>query len=147
MEGRIAEGPGENIIIVNQNALKTNDESESVLPGITRTTALKIAEDLGYQVEIGPITLDEFFHSDELFFTGTAAEITPICQVTDGRDANKAPDSWQTYQIGKGKPGPITLQISEKYAAIVRGKEEKYVRWLSHVYDSQEEMEANLEDM
>jgi branched-chain amino acid aminotransferase len=147
MEGRIAEGPGENIIIVNQNTLKTNDESESILPGITRTTALKIAKDLGYQVEIGPITLDEFFHSDELFFTGTAAEITPICQVTDGREDNKTPESWHTYQIGQGKPGPITLQISEKYAAIVRGKDKQYKGWLSYVYDSQEEMKANLADM
>lgn len=146
MEGRIAEGPGENIITVNQNTLKTNDETESILPGITRTTVLEIAKDLGYQVKINPITLDEFFHSDELFFTGTAAEITPICQVTDGREDTKKPDSWHTYQIGQGKPGPITRQISEKYAAIVRGKEDKYNGWLSYVYDSLEEMKANLAD-
>jgi branched-chain amino acid aminotransferase len=147
MEGRIAEGPGENIIIVNQNTLKTNDETESILPGITRATALEIAKDLGYQVEIGPITLDEFFNSDELFFTGTAAEITPICQVTDGREDKKSPDSWDTYTIGQGKPGPITLQISKKYAAIVCGQEAKYEGWLSYVYDSQEDMQTNLGEL
>lgn len=147
MEGRIAEGSGENIIIVNKNTLKTNDETESILPGITRATVLEVAKDLGYQVEIGPITLDEFFNSDELFFTGTAAEITPICQVTDGREDSNAPDSWRTYQIGQGKPGPITLQILKKYAALVRGKEQKYKKWLSYVYDSKEEMKENLAEV
>jgi branched-chain amino acid aminotransferase len=146
MEGRIAEGPGENIIIVNKNTLRTNDETESILPGITRTTALEVAKDLGYQVEIAPISLEDLFKSDEVFFTGTAAEITPICKVTDGRDEDQEPDSWQSYEIGEGKPGPITRLISEKYAALVRGKEEKYKAWLSYVYDSPEEMNANLAD-
>jgi branched-chain amino acid aminotransferase len=64
MEGRIAEGPGENIIIVKNKKLTTNDESESILPGITRTTALKLAEDMGYEVEIGPITIEALFAAE-----------------------------------------------------------------------------------
>jgi branched-chain amino acid aminotransferase len=139
MEGRIAEGPGENIIIVKNKKLTTNDESESILPGITRTTALKLAEDMGYEVEIGPITIEALFAADEVFFTGTAAEITPICKITDGSDHNKNPGEWKTIEIGSGKPGPITIQISRKYAAMVRGKDSQYENWLTYIYASEDE--------
>jgi len=144
MEGRIAEGPGENIIVVNHNTLKTNDETESILPGITRTTALEIGKDLGYQVEIAPITVEELLHSDEVFFTGTAAEITPICRVTVEGQNQPNKQEWKTYEIGTGKPGPITRKVSQMYAAIVRGKETSYDHWLTYVYKSIEEMKKHL---
>ncbi len=145
LEGRVAEGPGENIIAVKNNKLKTNDETESVLPGITSRTIMELARDLGYDVTIGPVTLDEFLNADELFFTGTAAEVTPICCVTDGRDQNKNPSQWKEYKMGNGRPGKITRQLSAKYSDVVRGKDPQYNQWLSYVYASPEEVKRYLE--
>jgi len=120
MEGRIAEGPGENIIIVKNNKLTTNDESESILPGITRTTALKLAEDMGYAVEIAPITTDALFTADEVFFTGTAAEITPI------RSVDK-------LQIGSGKRGKITGELQNAFFGMFKGETKIPEDWLSPI--------------
>jgi branched-chain amino acid aminotransferase len=145
LEGRVAEGPGENIIVVKNTKLKTNDETESVLPGITRQTVMELARDMGYEVSIGPITLDEFLDADELFFTGTAAEVTPICCVTDGREKDEEPSRWKEFKIGQGKPGEITRRLSTKYAEVVRGKDRRYEHWLSYVYDSPEEVKRYLE--
>ncbi len=144
LEGRIAEGPGENIIVVKNKRIKTNDESESILPGITRTTILKLAKDMGYQTEIAPITIEELFKADEVFFTGTAAEVTPISRITDGREKNKNPKEWNRYEIGSGKPGPITRKLAQKYADVVRGKVKEYEEWLTYVYDSPAEAKAHL---
>jgi branched-chain amino acid aminotransferase len=141
MEGRIAEGPGENIIIIKDNKLTTNDETESILPGITRTTALKLAEDMGYDVEIAPITVEAFFAADEVFFTGTAAEITPVCRITDGREQTDKAQDLPVIQIGDGTPGPVTRKILQKYAAVVRGKATEYENWLTYIYDSKEELD------
>ncbi len=145
MEGRIAEGPGENIILVKNNVLKTNDNSESILEGITRTTVLKLAEDLGYRTTVAPITVEEFLEADEVFFTGTAAEVTPITRMTDGRDKDKDRSHWKEYQIGEGKPGPITKKLALKYLEVVKGKSPEYENWLTYIYDTPEEAEANLE--
>jgi branched-chain amino acid aminotransferase len=147
LEGRIAEGPGENIIIIKNKVFRTNDENESILPGLTRTTVLKIAEDLDYQVEIGPISIEDLLYADEAFFTGTAAEVTPICQVTDGSDNTLDRNHWKSSKIGDGKPGPVTLKIAEKYGDIVRGKVAEYPDWLTFVYDSPQEAQTNLESV
>lgn len=147
IEGRIAEGPGENILIVKDNVVKTNDVTESILEGITRTTNLKLAEDLGYKVEIGPMTVEEFLNADEAFFCGTAAEVTPIVKVTDGSDPKAKPEDWKTYTIGKGVPGPVTRQLAQRYGDVVRGKLPEYDHWLTYVYDSKEEAEAALKDV
>lgn len=147
MERRIAEGPGENILIVKNNTLKTNPNEESILEGITRSTILKLAEDLGYKVEIGPITVEEFLDTDEAFFSGTAAEVTPICRMTDGRDKNKPKSEWKEYVIGNRKPGPVTRELAQRYAAVVRGELPEYEPWLTYVYDSPEEAEATLKDV
>ena len=144
LEGRIAEGPGENIIVIKDQRIKTNDESESILPGITRTTILKLAKDMGYQTEIAPITIEELFNADEVFFTGTAAEVTPISRVTDGREKDKDPKEWKRYEIGSGKPGPITRKLAQKYADVVRGKVKEYEEWLTYVYDSPAEAKDHL---
>jgi branched-chain amino acid aminotransferase len=145
LEGRIAEGPGENILVVKNKRIKTNDESESILPGLTRTTILELAKNLGYATEIGPITIQELLAADEAFFTGTAAEVTPICQVTDGSIKDQPPADWKKHSIGSGKPGSITRQLSQKYAEVVRGKDPAYEKWLSYVYSSPEEAKKNLE--
>ncbi len=145
LENRIAEGPGENIIIVKNKKLRTNDERESVLPGITRSTVMELASDLGYETSIGPITLDDFIGADEAFFTGTAAEVTPICCVTDGRAGDEKQNSWKEHKIGSGKPGPVTHELSDRYAAVVRGKVVKYDGWLSYVYKSMEEARRHLD--
>jgi branched-chain amino acid aminotransferase len=144
LEGRIAEGPGENILIVKGNLVKTNDENESVLPGITRSTILELAKDLGYDIDISPITLEEFLGADEACFAGTAAEVTPITRVTDGRNKKINKSEWPSYNIGQGKPGPIIRKLAKQYADLVRGENSQYDNWLTYVYDSNEEVEANL---
>ncbi len=144
LEERISEGPGENIVMVKGNTLRTNDKSESVLEGITRTSVLEIAANLGYRTEIAPITVEDLFHADEAFFTGTAAEVTPIVSVTDSRDRSRAQEDWETYRIGTGKPGPITLELAGWYGEIVRGRHEAYRHWLTFVYDSPEEAREML---
>lgn len=144
LEGRIAEGPGENILVVKKKKVKTNNETESILPGLTRTTVLELAKDLGYQTEIGPITIEELLNADEVFFTGTAAEVTPVCHITDGSIKDRPPAEWKAYSIGSGKPGPVTRQLSRKYAEVVRGKEPVYEKWLTFVYSTPAEAEEIL---
>ncbi len=132
LEGNVAEGPGENILIVKDGALKTNDVSESVLEGITRTSILKISEDRGMRTSIGAIPKQEFLEADEIFFSGTAVEIAPITRVTDGSDPNVPP---REYQIGTGKSGGVTLEMKKIFQEIVSGKNKNYEHWLTYVYD------------
>lgn len=129
-EGNIAEGPGENILIVKNGVLKTNDISESILEGITRTSLLKIAEDMGIATAVGPITKQDFFAADEAFFSGTAVEIAPIVHVLDDSEEGKKP---KEYTIGSGTAGEITGQLIEAYKKIVTGKNPEYASWLTHV--------------
>ena len=130
LEGNIAEGPGENIFIVKDRAIKTNDKTESILEGITRTTILEIADDLGIESSIGPISKQEFLHADEIFFTGTAVEVAPITRVTDSSniDASK-----KEFAIGNGRVGEITHQLAKTYKDAVSGKIKEYEKWLSFV--------------
>lgn len=132
MEGNIAEGPGENIFIVKNGILKTNDVKESILEGITRTSILQYAADLGIQSTVGPITREEFFQADEAFFSGTAVEIAPIVKATDGSDGTT---SEKEYTIGSGEKGEVTHKIQELFYRIVKGEIEDYSAWLTHVYD------------
>lgn len=130
LEGNISEGPGENIFIVKDGLLKTNDTSESILEGITRTTILEMAKDIGLDSQVGPITKEEFSQSEEAFFTGTAAEVAPIVHVTDDSDPKNA---GQEYLIGSGHVGEITKKIRNLYLEVVRGKHEAYQKWLTYV--------------
>jgi len=147
LEGRIAEGPGENVFIVKNGVVKTNDISESILEGITRTTILELARDLGFPTKVEPITLEEFLDADEAFFTGTAAEVTPITRYTDGREQDRNKEDWFTKAIGNGKPGEITLKLAKLYKEVVSGKHPQYDHWLTYVYDSEKEMKQYMGDV
>jgi len=132
LEGNIAEGPGENIFIIKDKIIKTNDKTDSILEGITRMSLLEIAEDLSYKTIVGPITKGEFFEADEAFFSGTAAEITPIVRITDGSNP-KAPR--KEYTVGSAKVEEISCQLERVFKDVVSGKNEKYEKWLTWVYD------------
>ena len=116
-EGYVAEGAGENIFIVKHGVLQTPPLSSAVLAGITRDSVLKIARDLGVPVKEEKFTRDAMYLADELFMTGTAAEVTPVREVDNRR-------------IGKGEPGPVTKRIQETFFRAVRGEEPRYREWL-----------------
>jgi branched-chain amino acid aminotransferase len=118
-EGYVSEGSGENVFIVKSGVLYTPDLA-SCLDGITRNSVMQIAEDLGYKVKEKRITRDEMYCADEAFFTGTAAEITPINSLDD-------------RIIGNGGRGPITEKIQNIYFDAVKGKSAKYIDWLTFV--------------
>ncbi len=117
-EGYVAEGSGENIFIVRRGKLFTPDLT-SALEGITRETVMSIAHELGLEVIEKRITRDEVYVADEAFFTGTAAEVTPI-RMLDGRE------------IGIGSRGPITAQIQAIYFDYVHGRKAGHEEWLSY---------------
>jgi len=118
-EGFIAEGPGENIFIVRKGVLKTTPLT-SILEGITRDTIMQLAHERKIKVVQERFTRDDLYLAEEAFFTGTAAEVTPIREV-DGRT------------IGKGEPGPVTLELQKAFFDIVRGKEKAHPEWLTFV--------------
>jgi len=119
VEGFVAEGSGENIFIVRDGVLYTPDLT-SALDGITRATIMQLAEEEGLRVIVKRITRDEVYVADEAFFTGTAAEVTPIREV-DGR------------RIGNGARGPITELLQRRYFDVVHGRSPAHRHWLSHV--------------
>ena len=118
-EGYISEGSGENIFIVRKGILKTTPLT-SILEGITRDSIIRLANDEGIKVTEEKFTRDELYISDEAFFTGTAAEVTPIREV-DGRS------------IGNGKPGKITKRLQSLFFDIVKGRNKKYKTWLTYI--------------
>jgi len=118
-EGYVAEGSGENLFWVRNGVIYTTPAA-TVLEGITRDAVIKVAQDMGYQVQEKRTGRDELYISDELFFTGTAAEVTPIREIDN-------------YQIGEGKRGPVTENIQKKFFAIAKGEEEKYLSWLDYI--------------
>jgi len=130
MEGRVAEGPGQNVFIVKGGTLVTNDRLESALEGITRTSLLEIGRDLGYKTIVGPITKQDLFGADEAFYCGTAVEVIPIVTVTDGSDP-AAPRT--THAIGTGKPGPVSLRMIKAFGDAVTGHASRYEKWLTYV--------------
>lgn len=130
MEGRIAEGPGQNVFIVKNDTLFTNGRTESALEGITRTSLLEIGQDLGYKTVVGPMTKADLFAADEAFYCGTAVEVIPIVTVTDGSDP-AGPRA--AYTIGTGKPGPIALRMAKAFNDAVSGRLPRYEKWLTYV--------------
>jgi branched-chain amino acid aminotransferase len=117
VDGFVAEGSGENIFIVRDGVLYTPDLT-SALEGITRDTIVQLAHDEGLQVREKRITRDEVYLADEAFFTGTAAEVTPIREVDD-------------RMIGTGARGPLTERLQALYFDVVHGRKENYIGWLT----------------
>lgn len=118
-EGYVSEGSGENIFIVKNGKLKTTPLT-SILDGITRSSVIEIARRSGVDVLEEKFTRDDLYTAEEAFFTGTAAEVTPIKEV-DGR------------VIGEGKPGEITKKIQSIFFATVRGENKDYESWLTYI--------------
>ena len=119
--GYISEGSGENIFLVRDNVIYTPPLIAAILPGITRLSVLKLAEDAGLRVVEGLIPREMLFVADEIFFTGTAAEITPI------RSVDK-------MKVGEGNPGPVTKRLQQAFFDVVGNANDKY-KWLDFVYD------------
>ncbi len=112
--GTIADGPGETIFVVKGGTIYTPDLSTSILHGITRDTVIQIAQDLGHPVVEKPLIRSDLYLADEVFMTGTAAEVTPIRSVDD-------------HEIGAG---PVTLELQAAYWETVRGRSERWSHWL-----------------
>ncbi len=118
--GFVSEGSGENVFIVRDGTLITPPFSASILPGITRNTVIMLALDLGMKVIEQNIPREALYIADEVFFTGSAAEITPI-------------NSVDKVKIGSGKRGPITQKLQERFFGIVSGKMEDSYNWLTYI--------------
>ncbi len=118
-EGYLAEGSGENIFIVRNGKLKTPPLT-SILEGFTRNCIIQLAKDKNIELAEQRFTRDELYIADEVFLTGTAAEITPVREI-------------DFKQIGTGKPGKITKDLQTTYFDIIRGKNEKYSDWLEYL--------------
>ncbi|MGI0089822.1 MAG: branched-chain amino acid transaminase, partial [Nitrosopumilaceae archaeon] len=119
--GNISEAPGENIFLVRKKKIITPPTSSSALEGITRESTIEIAHNIGYEVIEKEMPRTELYLADEIFLTGTAAEITPVISV-DGK------------KVGNGKVGNVTKQIQFAYSDIVMGRNKKYLHWITAVY-------------
>jgi branched-chain amino acid aminotransferase len=119
-DGYVAEGPGENLFLVRRGKVKTPPLSSSILPGITRDSVITLLRDMGHPPEEERVTRDEVYLADEAFFTGTAAEVTPIREVDD-------------RQIRGTVPGEVTRTLQERFFAITKGKDRKYSHWLMYI--------------
>jgi branched-chain amino acid aminotransferase len=116
-DGYVADGSGENIFLIKDEILSTPDLSASILPGITRQTVIEIAQTLGYAVHECQVIRSDLYVADEVFMCGTAAEVTPVRSVDD-------------HEIGP--PGPVTKAIQAAFFDAVRGRDERWTRWLEY---------------
>jgi branched-chain amino acid aminotransferase len=116
-DGHVADGSGENVFVVKDEIISTPDLSASILPGITRQVVMEIAQTLGYAVHERHLIRSDLYVADEVFMCGTAAEVTPVRSVDD-------------HEIGD--PGAVTKAIQEVFFAAVRGKDERFSRWLEY---------------
>ena len=119
VDGFVAEGAGENLFVVKDGQIY-EPEIASALVGITRATIIQLAKELGYEVKAKRLTRDDLYIADEAFFTGTAAEVTPIREL-------------DRVEIGRGSRGPITEKIQAAFFDIVNGRNPKYAEWLDRV--------------
>ena len=119
-QGYVCQGAGENLFLVKDGVLHTPDLAGGALDGITRRTIIQFADDLGIKVIERRITRDEFYLADEIFMTGTAAEVTPIREYDD-------------RTIGNGGRGPLTEKLQTLYFDVVHGRNEQYMDWLSFI--------------
>lgn len=119
-QGNVAEGTGENIFIVKHGVVRTPPLSSAILAGITRATTIELLREHGVEVREEAIARDELYIAEEVFLTGTAAEITPVREI-DHR------------KIGRGEAGPMTRRVQESFFSIVKGADTKHDHWLSFV--------------
>jgi branched-chain amino acid aminotransferase len=118
--GHVCEGSGENIFLVRENAISTPPLTASILDGINRRSVIQIARDLGYEVLERDISRSELYLADEVFLTGTAAELVPVREIDD-------------HAIGEGRPGPITREVAAAFDDALHGRAERYRDWLDVV--------------
>jgi branched-chain amino acid aminotransferase len=114
--GDVAEGTGENVFLVKDGVVRTNDETADVLLGVTRATVIELARERGIPVHVGPISLPELFDADEVFFTGTAAEVTPLAAIDD-----------KVYSTTR----PITNRLRDAYMDAVSGRDPAHADWVT----------------
>jgi branched-chain amino acid aminotransferase len=119
MDGNISEGSGENLFLVRDGVLLTPPVSSGILDGITRASVIQLLTAEGVVVSEATLTRGDLYAADELFFTGTAAEVTPIREVDD-------------RPVGAGEPGPITRRAQDIFAQAVTGKLPAYKSWLTY---------------
>lgn len=119
--GYVSEGSGENVFVIRDGVVQTPPLTASILPGITRDTVMTLARDLGYEVQERDIPREMLYLADELFFTGTAAEITPIRSI-DG------------MPVGAGRRGPVTEELQGRFFDLVLGRSDDPYGWLTSVY-------------
>jgi len=129
-EGSVAEGPGENVFIVKNGTLFTPPLSAGALEGITRDSIIRIAQDKKIKFEEQNISLEQLYGAEEAFFTGTAAEVTPIREI-DG------------HVIGDGRRGRITGELQSTFFGAARGKMERYESWLDFVFGARGQKKSN----
>ncbi len=121
-DGLLCEGSGENIFLVKDDVIYTPPVSASILPGITRDSVMTIAEDLGYELREEELPREMLYIADEVFFTGSAAEVTPIKKIDN-------------IEIGRGERGPVTKELQDEFFAYSQGKKEDKFDWLTFVYE------------
>jgi branched-chain amino acid aminotransferase len=119
-QGNLAEGSAENIFLVHDGKIRTNDLRHSILLGVTRDSVMTLARDLGYSVEVAELQLEDLLSADEAFLVGTAVEVIPVREVDN-------------IKIGSGKRGPITTRIQQAYFAATTGRDSRYDNWLHYV--------------
>ena len=120
VRGHVSEGSGENIFLVYDGVVHTPPLSSSILPGITRATAIQLLKDLDIPVIEGTIPREMLYIAEEVFFTGSAAEITPIKSI-------------DKISIGSGDRGPITKQLQKEFFAYINGEREDKYNWLTYI--------------
>jgi branched-chain amino acid aminotransferase len=124
-DGNVCEGTGENIFLVKDGVISTPDLASDILRGITRQTVIELIEEDNLRLSERAITRAELYTCEEAFFTGTAAEVAPILSI------DRKP-------VGNGKPGPIALRLSKEYKRVVTGTNQKYLKYLTPVYDKRQ---------
>ena len=123
VDGYLSEGSGENLFVVRDGVLHTPPAAFSILPGITRDTVITLARERGYEVRETAMPREALYIADEVFFTGTAAEVTPVRAIDH-------------HVVGSGRRGPITAELQEAYLATVRGELPDTHGWLTHVREA-----------